>query len=49
MLDYTLLGELVQTPGGWGRYLEHKNGKVLVFFGYDCPPVEFDAIEVYLT
>ena len=47
MYDYSLLGGFVETPGGIGRYLEHVGDKVLVVFDYGCPPVEYDAADVF--
>lgn len=48
MYDYSNLGDLVRTPCGWGRYLTHNNGIVIVMMDWDCQPVEFDSSEVYL-
>ena len=47
MFDYSFTGAFVETPGGIGQYLDHKNGKVLVVMDWDCPPVEYDGDEVY--
>jgi hypothetical protein len=49
MYDYTYIGDIVHTPCGYGRYLDHKNGKVLVMFDFDCQPVEFDGDVVRLS
>jgi hypothetical protein len=49
MYDYSNLGEFVRTPCGWGRFMQHKNGKVLVMMDWETPPVEFDASEVRLA
>ena len=48
MFDYSFLGAEVRVPDGFGRYLGHKNGKVLVVMDHETPPVEFDASQVYL-
>jgi len=48
MFDYSFTGAFVETPGGIGQYLDHTaDGKVLVVFDYDLPPVEYDGDEVY--
>jgi hypothetical protein len=48
MFDYDSLGAIVYTLMGQGRFLQHKNGKVLVVMDIEEPPVEFDASEVWI-
>lgn len=44
MFDYSFTGAFVETPGGIGQYLDHTaDGKVLVVFDYETPPVEYDG------
>ena len=45
MYDYDDLGDTVTTPIGKGRYLSHKNGKVLVVM-WNLPPIEFNGDDV---
>lgn len=49
MYDYSNLGDFVHTPLGWGRYMSHKNGKVLVMIDWEEQPVKFEVSEVYLV